>query len=99
MSLIANSTGFQILGGKFYEVSGHVNLETHQHLSIQDHTRHDAGLRLPVASTLTLGEDWDVGSHHELSSVARNPQHKMGGRPGPYGELQMQNHLRLLLIS
>ncbi|KAJ7434149.1 hypothetical protein FB451DRAFT_1572171 [Mycena latifolia] len=72
-------TGFQIHGGTFYEVSGDVNLETHQHLLIQDRTRHDAGLRLPVGSTLTPEEDWDAGSHHELSSVVRNP-----GRPSPY---------------
>ncbi|KAJ7437018.1 hypothetical protein FB451DRAFT_181083 [Mycena latifolia] len=93
MPFINNSTGFQIHGGTFYEVSGDVSLETHQHLSIQD-TRHDAGLRLPVASTLTLGEDWDVGSHRELSSVARNPRHETGGRPAP-NALPSRPHLGL----
>ncbi|KAJ7437046.1 hypothetical protein FB451DRAFT_1152825, partial [Mycena latifolia] len=84
MPLINNSTGVQIHGGTFYEVSGNVNLETHQHLLIQDHTRHDAGLRLPVSSPLTLDEGSDVGSRREPSGAVRNPRHAMGGRPGSY---------------
>ncbi|KAJ7461891.1 hypothetical protein FB451DRAFT_475271 [Mycena latifolia] len=84
MPLINNSTGFQILGGNFYEVSGDVNLETHQHLLIQGHTCHDTSRRLPVGSALTLEEGRDVGSRRELSSVARNRRHEMGGRPAPY---------------
>ncbi|KAJ7436916.1 hypothetical protein FB451DRAFT_185994 [Mycena latifolia] len=84
MSLINNSTGFQIHGGNFYQVSGDVNLETHQHLLIQDPTRHDTGLRLPAGSTLTLDEGSDAGYRRELSSVTRDPRHEMGGRPAPY---------------
>ncbi|KAJ7437014.1 hypothetical protein FB451DRAFT_1417059 [Mycena latifolia] len=83
MSFI-NSTGFQFHGGNFYQVSGDVNLETHQHLLIQDHTRNDTGLRLPAGSTLTLEEGSDAGYRRELSSVVRNPPHEMGGRPAPY---------------
>ncbi|KAJ7450402.1 hypothetical protein FB451DRAFT_1374745 [Mycena latifolia] len=83
MPLINSSTGVQIHGGTFYEVSGDVNLETHQHLLIQDDTRHDTDLRLPVGSTLTLDENSDAGSHPELS-VARNPRHGIGGTPALY---------------
>ncbi|KAJ7436919.1 hypothetical protein FB451DRAFT_1453366 [Mycena latifolia] len=92
MPLINNSTGFQIHGGAFYEVSGDVNLETHQHLLIQDHTRHDAGLRLPVGSTLTLEEGSDAGSRRELSSAVRNPRHEIVGSLGP-GGLSSPPHL------
>ncbi|KAJ7450437.1 hypothetical protein FB451DRAFT_722542 [Mycena latifolia] len=84
MSLINNSTGFQIHGGNFYQVSGDVNLETHQHLLIQDHTRHDTSRRLPVGSALTPEEGSDAGSRRSLSSVARNPRYEMRGRPAPY---------------
>ncbi|KAJ7450410.1 hypothetical protein FB451DRAFT_1527543 [Mycena latifolia] len=84
MSLINNSAGFQIHSGNFYEVSGDMNLETRQHLLIQDPTRHDTGLRLHDGSTLTLEEGSDTGSRHGLSSVARNPRHEMGGRTAPY---------------
>ncbi|KAJ7437041.1 hypothetical protein FB451DRAFT_181408 [Mycena latifolia] len=81
MPLINNSTGFQIHGGGFYEVSGDMNLETHQHLLIQDPTCHDTSLRLSVSSALTLEEGSDAGDRCELSGVARNPHHEMGGRP------------------
>ncbi|KAJ7461920.1 hypothetical protein FB451DRAFT_475480 [Mycena latifolia] len=84
MPLINNSTGFQIHGGNFYEVSGDVNLETHQHLLIQGHTRDDTGLRLPAGSTRTLEEGSDAGYRRELSTVARNPRHEIGGRLAPY---------------
>ncbi|KAJ7450444.1 hypothetical protein FB451DRAFT_722593 [Mycena latifolia] len=84
MPLINNSTGVQIHGGTFYEVLGDVNLETHQHLLTQDHTRHGTGHRLPVGSTLTLEDGSDAGSRRELPGVVRNPRQAVGGRPGPY---------------
>ncbi|KAJ6514694.1 NACHT domain-containing protein [Mycena vulgaris] len=39
MPIITNSSGFQIHSGNFYEVSGDVNLETHQHLTMRQERR------------------------------------------------------------
>ncbi|KAJ7855194.1 hypothetical protein B0H14DRAFT_3449218 [Mycena olivaceomarginata] len=42
----------QIYGGSFYNVSGDVHLQTHQHLTIQDHNPQEAALQLPAGSPM-----------------------------------------------
>ncbi|KAJ6509762.1 hypothetical protein DFH09DRAFT_1435410 [Mycena vulgaris] len=74
MPLINNSTGFQIHGGNFYEVSGDVNLETHQHLTIMQQRLLNAGVEPPAGSTLALDDGWADGSGHELRGASPNPR-------------------------
>ncbi|KAJ6509805.1 hypothetical protein DFH09DRAFT_1435574 [Mycena vulgaris] len=82
MPLINNSTGLQIHGGIFYEVSGDVNLE--QHLTAIQEQKIVAGVEPPTSSTLTLDDGWAYGSRRELSGVTRNPRHGMVARQAPY---------------
>ncbi|KAJ6523651.1 hypothetical protein DFH09DRAFT_189825 [Mycena vulgaris] len=83
MPIITNSSSFQIHGGNFYDVSGDVNLETHQHLSgRQEQRRIDASVESPAGSTLALDDGWADGSGRE-SGASRNPRHGMVGR-APY---------------
>ncbi|KAJ6523657.1 hypothetical protein DFH09DRAFT_1329893 [Mycena vulgaris] len=85
MPLITNSSGFQIHGGNFYEVSGDVNLETHQHLITRQEQRLlHAGVGPPTNATVALDDGWSEGSGRELSGVARNPRHGMVARQAPY---------------
>ncbi|KAJ7474809.1 hypothetical protein FB451DRAFT_1174236 [Mycena latifolia] len=92
MPLINNSTGVQIHGGSFYEVSGDVNLESHQHLTIQDHWPHGAGLR-PLAGSISALEDgWTESSSRELSGAGRNPHR--GARQAPYAASSRPHLLR-----
>jgi hypothetical protein len=71
-----NSAGFKFRGGNFYNVSGDVHLQTHQHLSIQGHNPHEAAPQLPAGSTSALEDG------HELPGMARNLR---PARPAPYG--------------
>ncbi|KAJ6523665.1 hypothetical protein DFH09DRAFT_189884 [Mycena vulgaris] len=79
MPIITNSSGFQIQGGNFYEVSGDVNLETHQHLiTMQEQRLLHAGVGPPTSSTLALdGGSTEDRAGHELSGIARNLRHGM----------------------
>ncbi|KAJ7435435.1 hypothetical protein FB451DRAFT_1153805, partial [Mycena latifolia] len=87
MPLINNSTGIQIHGGIFYEVAGDVNLETHQHLVIQDDKLHDIALRPRMGSTVGLEDDWTGISNHELSGVMKNPRHAIHAMQSPCNTL------------
>lgn len=70
--MFTNSAGFKFRGGNFYNVSGDVHLQAHQHLTIQGLDPHEAALQLPVSS-----EDG-----RELPGIARNLR---SSRPAPYG--------------
>ncbi|KAJ7651435.1 hypothetical protein B0H17DRAFT_1270697 [Mycena rosella] len=74
-----NSTGFQIHGGNYINVSGDVNLETHQHLMVQDRSLHDVRSTFALESGSTEGYD-----PRELSGAARNARHGMRARQAPY---------------
>ncbi|KAJ6523679.1 hypothetical protein DFH09DRAFT_1329917 [Mycena vulgaris] len=88
MPLFNNSTGFQIHGGNFYEVSGDVNLDTHQHLTtMQEQRLLDAVVGPSMSSTLALDDGWAEGSGRGLPGIARNPRHGMAARQAPYGLL------------
>ncbi|KAJ7630138.1 hypothetical protein B0H17DRAFT_1283822, partial [Mycena rosella] len=78
-SMFNNSTGFQIHGGNYINVSGDVNLETHQHLTVQDRSLHDASSNFALESGSAEG----YGSR-ELSGAARNLRQGMGVRHAPY---------------
>ncbi|KAJ7668118.1 hypothetical protein B0H17DRAFT_1142583 [Mycena rosella] len=71
-----NSTGFHFRDGTFYNVSGNVNLETHQDFTFQ-HPRLDNAASRPLAPT------WAESPSRELSAVTRNPRNEI--RPAPYG--------------
>ncbi|KAJ6509801.1 hypothetical protein DFH09DRAFT_1435549 [Mycena vulgaris] len=85
MPIITNSSGFQIHGGAFYEVSGDVNLETHQHLTMRQEQRLlHAGVGPPKNATVALDDGWSEAFDRELSGVARNPRQRMVAGPAPY---------------
>ncbi|KAJ7429536.1 hypothetical protein B0H11DRAFT_1895581 [Mycena galericulata] len=78
-----NSAGFQFHGGTFYNVSGDVHLQTHQHrhLTIQGYNQQEAALELPAGSRMALDDGSAEASGHELSGIARNRRHP---RLAPY---------------
>ncbi|KAJ6555333.1 hypothetical protein DFH09DRAFT_1318138 [Mycena vulgaris] len=78
MPLINNSTGLQIHGGIFYEVSGDVNLE--QHLTAIQEQKIVAGVGPPTSTTVALDDGWHEGSGRDLSGVVRDPHHGMNRR-------------------
>ncbi|KAJ6555321.1 hypothetical protein DFH09DRAFT_570365 [Mycena vulgaris] len=81
MPLINNSTGFHIHGGNFYEVSGDVNLETHQHLTMRQEQRLlHSGVEPLAESTLALEDGWADGSGCDSSGASSNPRLGMVGR-------------------
>lgn len=51
-----NGTGHHVHGGVFYNVDGDVNLQTHQHLTIQDSEPHETAFQLLMDSTLGLDD-------------------------------------------
>jgi hypothetical protein len=69
-----NSAGFQFHGGTFFNVSGDVHLQTHQHLTIQGRNPQEAALQLPAGSPMALDDGSAEGSGHELSGITRNPR-------------------------
>ncbi|KAJ7120360.1 hypothetical protein C8R44DRAFT_672130 [Mycena epipterygia] len=81
--MFTNSAGFKFRGGNFYNVSGDVHLQTHQHLTIQGLDPHEAALQLPVSS-----EDG-----RELPGIARNLR---SSRPASY---DISSHPRLTTSS
>ncbi|KAJ7093779.1 hypothetical protein C8R44DRAFT_395436 [Mycena epipterygia] len=82
-----NSSNFQIHGGTFYDVSGNVNVETHQQFSIQD-DRLQARY-LPHAGGSQL-EGSTLGTHvalegHAFAGATRNARNAGTKRMVPYG--------------
>ncbi|KAF7352226.1 hypothetical protein MVEN_01186000 [Mycena venus] len=61
-----NSAGFQIHSSHLYSVAGDVNLQTHQHLTIQDHRA--ATFHPPVNSTLELMDGQSAESQQRLTT-------------------------------
>ncbi|KAJ7789151.1 hypothetical protein B0H14DRAFT_3503329 [Mycena olivaceomarginata] len=88
-----SGSGHQISGGTFYNVGGDVNLQTHQHLTIQDH-RHLAPLiaccpqRLPqlnpVNPLVRLFPTKRVGASYLVSGLLLPPTH-LQRRPAASG--------------
>jgi hypothetical protein len=75
----------QISGGTFYNVSGDVNLQTHQHLTIQDHRA--ASLledgRIPGSHRPLMIRDngpyWMAGAGLGADSQTAEAQHELAG--------------------
>ncbi|KAF8152784.1 hypothetical protein K438DRAFT_1943317 [Mycena galopus ATCC 62051] len=96
MPMFSGGSGYHIQGGNFYDVSGDVNLHTHQHVMLPDHIRlewaatYEHGSRFP-----SLEDDWTEGSGRLLPGVARNPRSAARGasRRVPY---DTSSSLRLL---
>ncbi|KAJ7434150.1 hypothetical protein FB451DRAFT_1470077 [Mycena latifolia] len=82
--MINNSSGFQLHGANFYEASGDVIFETHQHFTISADSLHDEGLRLLCGSTMALEDGWPSRSRCELSCGGRDPRHETA-KPASYG--------------
>ncbi|KAJ7146553.1 hypothetical protein C8R44DRAFT_16520 [Mycena epipterygia] len=78
-----NSTGFKFRGGHFYNVSGDVHLQTHQHLTIQGHNPHEGAPQIPSGSTRALEDG------HELPGIVRNLR---PARSAPY-DIAFRPHL------
>ncbi|KAJ6555324.1 hypothetical protein DFH09DRAFT_570397 [Mycena vulgaris] len=81
MPIITNSSGFHIHSGNFYEVSGDVNFEAHQHFATR--LLH-ADVGPPTSATVVLNDGWSERSGRRLSGAARNPHHGMVAGPAPY---------------
>jgi hypothetical protein len=62
-----SGTGFQIHGGTFYNVGGDVNLQTHHHLTIQDH--HAAFHPVALADSALGIVDGQAGGSDQHSPV------------------------------
>jgi hypothetical protein len=102
--MFSGGSGHQISGGTFYNVGGDMNLQTHQHLTIQDlHpvSQLEDG-RIPGSHQLLMigdnGPYWMAGagadgqsaeSQHELAGVVRNTCRVMAATSAPYGESEL----------
>ncbi|KAJ7827683.1 hypothetical protein B0H14DRAFT_2516922 [Mycena olivaceomarginata] len=76
-----SGSGHQISGGTFYNVGGDVNLQTHQHLTIQDHR--------PVSQL----EDGRIsGSHRPLMIGDNGPYWMAGAGLGADGQTAESQH-------
>jgi hypothetical protein len=62
-----SGSGHQISGGTFYNVGGDVNLQTHQHPTIQDHH--------PVSQL----EDGRISGSHRPLMIGDNGPYRMAG--------------------
>jgi hypothetical protein len=96
-TMFNNSAGFQFHGGTFYNVSGDVHLQAHQHLTIQGgqgHNPQEAALQLPAGSPMALDDGSAEASAHELPGMARNRRHP---RPAPYGAFKFASRRRYIL--
>ncbi|KAJ6570486.1 hypothetical protein DFH09DRAFT_1032988 [Mycena vulgaris] len=84
--MFTNNSHFNINGGNYYQVSGDVNLETHQHqhLITQEQRLLHAGVGPPTSATVALDDGWSEVFDRELSGVARNPRHRMVAGPAAY---------------
>ncbi|KAJ7146538.1 hypothetical protein C8R44DRAFT_898519 [Mycena epipterygia] len=82
-----NSANFEVYGGAYYNVSGDVHLQTHQHLTIQGHNPHEEAPQIPSGSNMGLEDGY------ELPGIARNLR---PARPAPY---DMSSCPRLPTIS
>ncbi|KAJ6587985.1 DDE superfamily endonuclease-domain-containing protein [Mycena capillaripes] len=84
MPMINHSSGFQIHGGNFYEVAGNVNLQTHQHLTIQDDQVHQPFIQ----PSSDAAQAFDGGPHErygrDLTGVLRNLPNRTIVRSTPY---------------
>lgn len=89
-TMFNNSAGFQFHGGNFYNISGNVHLQTHQHLTIQGHNPQEAALQLPTGSPIVLDDGPAEASCHGLSGIARN---RPRPRPAPYGAFKFASKL------
>jgi hypothetical protein len=75
--MFSNSTGFWIHNSKLYNVAGDVNLQTHQHLTIQDH--HTTAFQPPVGSTSGLTHGSTIASQQYLP--IQNREHEATFQP------------------
>jgi hypothetical protein len=90
MPIFEHTSGFQILGGTFYEVAGDV------HVHNAEAQNHQLNISLGGASTedsMVVGSDpnaivWPSESHTAQSGVIRNTRRAISARNGPYGELK-----------
>jgi hypothetical protein len=80
-----SGSGQQISGGTFYNVGGDVNLQTHQHLTIQDHrqiSQLEDG-RIPGShQPLMIGDNgpyWMAGAGLGADSQTAESQHELAG--------------------
>jgi hypothetical protein len=86
-----SGSGHQILGGTFYNVGGDVNIQTRQHLTIQDHqTQH---LMIQDHRAAPLPEDSRVaGSHRPLMIGDNGPYWMAGAGLGADGQSAESQH-------
>ncbi|KAJ7889777.1 hypothetical protein B0H14DRAFT_2690933 [Mycena olivaceomarginata] len=82
--MFSQSSGLQFNGGNFYNVSGDVNLQTRQHLTLQDQQVHTEHIQPEWDAALTLTDGGQEGYGRELSGVSRNVRHDMSVRVTPY---------------
>ncbi|KAJ7937060.1 hypothetical protein B0H13DRAFT_2424284 [Mycena leptocephala] len=72
-----SGTGHHIHGGNFYNVAGDISLQTHHHLTVQNHESHT------VAFGLTSGrEDDRVGGSHQQVMIQEDDQPPAGSTLG-----------------
>ncbi|KAJ7870215.1 hypothetical protein B0H13DRAFT_2669870 [Mycena leptocephala] len=98
LPMINHSSGFQIQGGNFYEVAGNVNLQTHQHLTIQGDQVHQVSIQPSSDAAQAL----DGGPHEpygrNLTGVLRNVPNHITVRSAPYGALKFPSIAPLFIL-
>lgn len=90
-------SGLYINDGNFYNVSGGLNIQSHQQLTFQDQQGHMERIQSEWDATRAQTDGRQEEYGRELSGVSRNVRHGISERSVPYGVSKISIDIFLLL--